>query len=596
MPVLLAVAMLVSSLAALPAPAAPAAPAAPSVGTTTGTAVTSTAGTTLTNIAGTTITTTTGMTLTATAGTTVTGGGGGPATAGTSKSHKARSAPVQVLNPATPALLQSVTANEHEVAQLSAYGVALNEFHRAEAVETHDGQELVADVAAWHVATAKEVLAVRAAEQAASTLALYQRALYELGIAEYTGQTAMEGSGLQAAQHQLVVVQYGEVAAADATDGLDRAQKALAVAEQVLRLARALVSFTGARAQSAQHAYLVAKVQLSISSRALLEVRTWALAPAKAPVHPVLALAVLEKLVMPSPTGSPAADAADHLSVSPSHARYQLRATTTAPATTTTTSTTTTTTTTATTTTTVPAARGGVLAATGATRSQSSDLAGQEVPVLNKAQLFEEGPTILGSPLLSAKQIEAWFATTGAEPVTEVPIGKLVADYLSEGQVTGVRADVAFAQSVVETGYFSFPTWGQDPYGYNNFAGIGACDTCQHGFRYSSPMAGVTAQEQLLKEYALPYEQPTSFAIFGVAGSSQTWMALSGTWATNINYGYAILSVYNQMLTFVIESEAQQFGLSSGTAPSLANATPAVATKTGVTSGVAPASGPASRA
>jgi hypothetical protein len=131
-----------------------------------------------------------------------------------------------------------------------------------------------------------------------------------------------------------------------------------------------------------------------------------------------------------------------------------------------------------------------------------------------------------------------------------------------------VRADLAFAQSVVETGYLSFPAYGQDPVKYNNFAGIGACDSCKHGFHFASAMDGVMAQQELLGNYATPSEMASGpeggSGNLSVGGCCQTWMGLSGVWATNINYGYAILSVYKLMLNWALQSELQQIGLVPG--------------------------------
>jgi hypothetical protein len=178
------------------------------------------------------------------------------------------------------------------------------------------------------------------------------------------------------------------------------------------------------------------------------------------------------------------------------------------------------------------------------------------------------GPTILGPSLLTVSQVEGWFAATGAAPNITVPIDRLVNDYFKAGQLTGVRADLAFAQSVVETGYFSFPAYGQDPVKYNNFAGIGACDSCKHGFHFASAMDGIMAQQELLDNYATPSEMasgPESGSDnLGVAGCCQTWMGLSGVWATNINYGYAILSVYKLMLGWALQDELQEVGLVPG--------------------------------
>jgi hypothetical protein len=40
---------------------------------------------------------------------------------------------------------------------------------------------------------------------------------------------------------------------------------------------------------------------------------------------------------------------------------------------------------------------------------------------------------------------------------------------------------IAFAQSIIETGFFTFPTGGHLLGTDDNFAGIGACDRYAHG-------------------------------------------------------------------------------------------------------------------
>jgi hypothetical protein len=185
--------------------------------------------------------------------------------------------------------------------------------------------------------------------------------------------------------------------------------------------------------------------------------------------------------------------------------------------------------------------------------------------------LAADGPQILGTSVLSAAQIEAWFASTGAPANTTVPITTLVADYMEAGRLTGVRADLAFAQSVVETGYFSFPTGGQLTAKNNNFAGIGACDKCKHGWRFASAMDGVMAQEGLLSEYSGAPADPALFSIGagGVAGCCTTWMSLAGVWATNPGYGFEILTVYKAMLGSALLAEEQQTGLVPPMPPAL---------------------------
>ncbi|HLY81744.1 MAG TPA: glucosaminidase domain-containing protein, partial [Acidimicrobiales bacterium] len=115
------------------------------------------------------------------------------------------------------------------------------------------------------------------------------------------------------------------------------------------------------------------------------------------------------------------------------------------------------------------------------------------------------------------------------------------------------RSDVAFAQSVIETGYFAFPVGGQVAGADNNFAGIGACDSCSHGWTFPDARTGVSAQIQLLDAYAST--TPVATPLIGkvsVAGCCRTWAALTGVWATNPNYGYEVLSIYRQMVEWAL--------------------------------------------
>ena len=151
-------------------------------------------------------------------------------------------------------------------------------------------------------------------------------------------------------------------------------------------------------------------------------------------------------------------------------------------------------------------------------------------------------PTILGPPVLTGSELAGWFASTGHKANITVPMSELAADYAAEGKATGVRDDLAFAQSIVETGYFSFPSYGQLTPADNNFAGIGACDSCSHGWRFPNAKTGVGAQLELLEAYATPKPIPTPLiGPVGVGGCCATWTSLAGTWASSPTYGIAIL-------------------------------------------------------
>lgn len=74
--------------------------------------------------------------------------------------------------------------------------------------------------------------------------------------------------------------------------------------------------------------------------------------------------------------------------------------------------------------------------------------------------------------------------------------------FIEEGEAEGVRGDVAFAQSLHETGYFKYG--GIVTPEMNNFAGIGALNGNATGqaASFPDPRTGVRAQIQHLKAYA----------------------------------------------------------------------------------------------
>src|SRR5579875_1551965 len=202
----------------------------------------------------------------------------------------------------------------------------------------------------------------------------------------------------------------------------------------------------------------------------------------------------------------------------------------------------------------------------GATSSTTAPPASVAPPAGTSAATWK-GPTILGAPALSAADLAGWYASTGHTANTTVPMAQLAQDYLAAGAQTGVRGDVAFAQSIVETDFFTFPSYGQVTKSDNNFAGIGACASCATGWSFPTALTGVTAQLELLDAYASPTPVDTSVVgPLGVGGCCQTWMSLAGTWATNPGYGVEILNVYKEMLDWAIPRHLAAAGLKPATA------------------------------
>jgi hypothetical protein len=171
-------------------------------------------------------------------------------------------------------------------------------------------------------------------------------------------------------------------------------------------------------------------------------------------------------------------------------------------------------------------------------------------------------PPILGAAALTSSELAAWYLEGGHQPQLTVPVAALAGYYQSSGASLGVRDDIAFAQAVLETDYFRFPTGGQVAPADNNFAGLGACDTCTHGWHFADARTGVAAQLQLLHAFAStqPVPGPLTGLVQGT-GCCQTWMALTGVWATAADYGYNILSVYRQMLEWALPRRQSAAGL-----------------------------------
>lgn len=159
--------------------------------------------------------------------------------------------------------------------------------------------------------------------------------------------------------------------------------------------------------------------------------------------------------------------------------------------------------------------------------------------------------SILGETRISAGGLVAAYEASGHEPRLTVPLEELARIFVEEGEALGVRADLAWAQSLVETGWFRYPDYGQVHWTDNNFAGIGAYDGGYHGFAYPDARRGVRAQMQLLRQYAdpAPIDDPLVRAPASKRGAVHTWWEMgNGNWATSPRYAGTVISVYSRLL------------------------------------------------
>jgi hypothetical protein len=163
---------------------------------------------------------------------------------------------------------------------------------------------------------------------------------------------------------------------------------------------------------------------------------------------------------------------------------------------------------------------------------------------------------IIGLPRLEAEDLASWFLAGPWRPKTTTPIEDYARWFIEEGRTEGIRGDIAFAQAVLETGGFA----NTDSVVANNFSGIGHYDNAPLGFIFPSPRAGVRAQIQLLKGYAVKnpsYANPlVDRRLRGPAGCCQTWGDLTTVWATDPTYGPKVMLLYSQLVDHALDRRA----------------------------------------
>jgi hypothetical protein len=168
-------------------------------------------------------------------------------------------------------------------------------------------------------------------------------------------------------------------------------------------------------------------------------------------------------------------------------------------------------------------------------------------------------PAVMRPSRVSAGQLAAWYrARTPVAYRARAPLGRLTRFFIEEGRDERVAGDLAFVQSIVETGWFGFS--GRVPPWANNFAGIGATDGTQDFATFRSPRIGVRAQIQHLRAYADPHVTPGKLAhplesprfhLVQPKGKAPTWGQMgNGNWATDPAYASKILGLYNDLLAF----------------------------------------------
>ena len=165
--------------------------------------------------------------------------------------------------------------------------------------------------------------------------------------------------------------------------------------------------------------------------------------------------------------------------------------------------------------------------------------------------------TIIGKNVATLNQMKSYIKKVN--PNIPSSVLDMLKYYLSEGEIEGVRGDIAFCQSCLETGNFTFKgsavTLDQ-----NNFAGIGVTSNGMKGNSWETPQLGIRAQIQHLKAYGStePLVQECVDPRFKYVSRGCAiyveWLGIQENpdhkgWASGANYGNKILSILNNVLS-----------------------------------------------
>lgn len=164
--------------------------------------------------------------------------------------------------------------------------------------------------------------------------------------------------------------------------------------------------------------------------------------------------------------------------------------------------------------------------------------------------------TITGTAKATVGQMRAYIKAKNSKVPNSVL--DMIPLYLSEGAAEGIRGDVAFAQSCLETGNFAF-AGSAVTLDQNNFCGMGVTSNGMKGNSFDTPQLGIRAQIQHLKAYANadPLKNPCIDPRFKyVARGSAAYVEWLGQkenpngkgWASGAGYGEKILTILKAIL------------------------------------------------
>ena len=170
---------------------------------------------------------------------------------------------------------------------------------------------------------------------------------------------------------------------------------------------------------------------------------------------------------------------------------------------------------------------------------------------------------IVGDSVATAEQMIARLKRVS--PNAPKSVIDMIPYYISEGKAEGIRGDIAFAQSCIETGNFLFPNCNVT-LDQNNFCGMGVVADDSKGNSFETPQLGIRAQIQHLKAYAstesLVNECVDPRFKYVTRGSAEyvEWLGIQENpngkgWAVAKDYGSKILRVLDEIISIKTSTE-----------------------------------------
>ncbi|MEG2449097.1 MAG: GBS Bsp-like repeat-containing protein, partial [Eubacterium sp.] len=170
---------------------------------------------------------------------------------------------------------------------------------------------------------------------------------------------------------------------------------------------------------------------------------------------------------------------------------------------------------------------------------------------------FTKDTTIMGSTFVTASKLADYYNSKATYPQYYIDRGVTLEQftqmYIDESNAEGVRAEVAFAQMLHETGYLKFG--GDVKIGQFNFAGLGATGGVpgntfvDYGDNATGIRMGIRAQVQHLKCYGSneALNNPCVDPRWGdwIRLKATTVGKLAGTWAADKTYGDKLVAIMN---------------------------------------------------